>query len=87
MGFCKHDFKPRAATEGRPYSTFSRILVFVNEGNIQDIATRLRRFALLQLLEFPLRLDQDRYVLIRFLPEREEILIRLARLSGITLHH
>ena len=41
---------------------------------------------LFQLLEFALRFDQDREVLVGVLPERKEILIRLARLGCVALH-
>jgi hypothetical protein len=40
----------------------------------------------LQPFVFLLRLDQDRQVRVRRFPEREEILILLARLRGITLY-
>jgi hypothetical protein len=40
----------------------------------------------LQLLEFALRLDQDRDLLVGILPDRKEILIRLTRLQRVALH-
>ena len=66
------------------------------EGNggweiVNDDADMIHSFdrhvpSLLHLVEFTFRVNQVRDVMVGILPEREEILIRLACLSGVALH-